>query len=152
MSTQENRFSHRERLGITVSLMLRRRALAGFAVLLMGASFIFSGNASAHNIVLEKAREVARDFARAIRSQSNGNYIHYTTNCVLAYPNHNHIVRCIIGYQNAKDTAKNLYTCKETIEVYLRPHQRDLEDFRERIRHTARNKCGPLQGNVDYAN
>jgi hypothetical protein len=48
--------------------MLRRRMLVGLAALLLGASLVFSGNVSAHNISLERAWEMAREYARAVRS------------------------------------------------------------------------------------
>lgn len=79
--------------------------------------------ASLHNnIDFEKAREVAREYARAIRDQSNGNYLHYSTKCRNAFPDHNHIVKCSVEYQNAKDTAAGVYTCKETIELFMKPN------------------------------
>jgi hypothetical protein len=128
-----------------------RKTLACIAAVLMFASLIFSGSASAHNIDFDKAREVAREFAKAIRAQSKGDYIHYSTNCVSAFPGHNHIVRCLIDYQNAKDTAANVYTCREAIELYMPPHGRgDTHNYTIRIRHTSGNKCGAPQPGVDY--
>lgn len=145
MSRQANNFSRRE--------MLRRRILAGFAAILMGASLVFSGSASAHNIDLAKAREVARDFAMAIRASSDGGYygkyLHYSTNCWRAFPGHNHIVKCTLEYQNAKDTEKGVYTCKESIEVFLQSHKYG-ESYVMQIRHTSMNKCGAVQPDVHY--
>ncbi len=122
--------------------MLRKRVLAGIAVLLMGASLVFSSNVSAHNIDLAKAWELARDYARQVRSESGGKYLHYSTNCVRAYPNHNHIVRCLIEYQNAKDTAAGVYTCRENIEIFLSAHGGNLPDYRISGRHTSNSICG----------
>jgi hypothetical protein len=151
MSPQQNNFPSRARLGMTKSFIMRRILVAGVVALLMGASLIFSGSASAHNIDLAKARETARDFARAIRAQSNGNLIHYSTNCVRAFPGHNHIVRCNIEYQNAKDTEKGVYTCKESVEIFVDSHSRGSgEDYRTFVRHTSRNRCGRSQPGVHY--
>ena len=121
--------------------MLRRRMLTGVALLLMGASLVFPWPTSAHNINLDKAWELARDYARSVRAESNGKYLHYSTNYVKAFRNHNHIVRCVIEYQDAKDTEKDLYTCKEKIEIYMEPHNRG-EDFSLFGRHTSNNHCG----------
>src|SRR4051812_304328 len=99
-----------------------RRVLVLIATLSMGVSFSFTWRTSAHNIDLDKAWELARNYARSVREESNGRYLHYTTNCVKAFPGHNHFVRCVIEYQNAKDTAAGVYTCKETIELYMLPH------------------------------
>lgn len=46
MSTQQNNFPRRERLGMTRGLMLRRKVIAGIAAILMGVSLVFSGSAS----------------------------------------------------------------------------------------------------------
>lgn len=151
MSTPQNNFRPCTSLGLTRGFMLRRRIVVGLVATLMGASLLFSGSASAHNIDLAKARETARDFARAVRAASQGNYLHYSTNCVIAFPGHNHIVRCNIEYQNAKDTAAGVYTCKEAIELYLPPHGRgDTHNYTVGIRHTSGNKCGARQPGVDY--
>lgn len=48
--------------------MFKRRVLAGIAAILMDASLVFSRGASAHNISLERAREMTRDYARTVRS------------------------------------------------------------------------------------
>ena len=124
--------------------MSRRRALAGLAVLVMGASLVFSWNVSAHNIDVKKAREAARDYARQVRDESGGKYIHYSTSCVAAFPNHNHIVRCLIDYQNEQDTQKGVYTCRESIEIKMPPHSRmtGSVDFGLHGFHTSWNMCG----------
>ncbi|PYS70336.1 MAG: hypothetical protein DMF69_13865 [Acidobacteria bacterium] len=128
-----------------------RKTLAGVVVLLIGATLMSSRRAEAHNIDLDKAQEVARDFARAIRKESNGNYLHYSTRCGRAFPGHNHIVKCDIEYQNAKDTKAGVYTCKEAIEVYFSHHGRsDTHNYSYFIRHTSGNKCGSRQPGVDY--
>jgi hypothetical protein len=122
MSTQQHKFTRRTRLGMTSGFMLRRKVLAVIAALLMGASLVFSGSASAHNIDVKKAREVIREYARSVRDQSGGKYIHFSTRCGAMFPNHNHYARCTVEYQNAKDSAAGVYTCKETIEVFMRPN------------------------------
>ena len=147
MSTQENKFGRRERLGMTSGFEMRKRLLAGFAAILMGASFVPTRTVSAHNIDLAKAWELTRDYARAVRKESNGKYKHYATNCVSAFPNHNHVVRCLIEYQSAKDAAANVYTCKETIELNMKAHSQTggREDYGIFARHTSNTACGSRQ-------
>jgi len=129
-----------------------RKTLVGFVVLLIATSLMSSRRAEAHNIDLDKAWEVARDFARAIRKESNGNYLHYSTKCGRAFPGHNHIVKCDIEYQNAKDTKAGVYTCKEAIEVKFAPHgSRNTEYYNYIVFHTSGNKCGSRQPGVVYA-
>ena len=118
-----------------------RRILVGVVVLLIGASLAFPWATSAHNINLDKSWELARDYARSVRAESNGKYLHYSTKCVRAFPNHNHIVRCLIDYQDAKDREKGVYTCREKIEIFMKPHNRG-EDFSLFGRHTSNNHCG----------
>jgi 3'-phosphoadenosine 5'-phosphosulfate (PAPS) 3'-phosphatase len=128
-----------------LNFMLRKSILAGIAAMLMGVSLVFTLSASAHNIDLEKAWEQTRNYARLVRKESGGKYLHYATNCVEAFPNHNHIVRCVITYQNERDTAAGVYTCKETIEVYMASHNRSNnsnEDYTLLARHTSNNSCG----------
>ena len=101
---------------------MKRRSLAIMLVILTGVSVFFTGLTSAHNIDLKKAREVARDYARSVRDESGGKYAHYSTNCVAAFPNHNHIARCEISYTNAEDEKKGVYTCRELIEIKMMAH------------------------------
>jgi hypothetical protein len=149
MSTQQNNSALRAKPGMGLGFLPRRKGLAGIVTLLMGASLVFSGSASAHNIELATAREMARDFARAIRAQSNGKFKHYSTNCVSAFPGHNHIVRCLVEYQSAKDADRGVYTCKESLEVFLHSHKHG-ESYIMKVRHTSGNICGPKQPDVDY--
>ena len=128
-------------LGMTRDFMLRRKVLAGVAVLLMGASLVFSPSASAHNIDVAKARELARNYARQVRDESGGKYLHYSTSCVSNFPNHNHSVNCVIKYQNAKDKAAGVYTCKEKIQFHMGSHSRSNEDYRIFANHIS-NQCG----------
>ena len=145
MIKQANNFSPRQLLGITAGLMLRRRALAGIAVILIGASLIFSGIVSAHNIDLKKARELARDYARKVRDESGGKYVHYSTNCVAAFPNHNHIARCLIEYRNEADTKKGVYTCQELIEINLPPHRDGRMGYDLWANHVSFSQCGNIR-------
>ena len=149
MSKQETDFSRRKMLGQTVCFMLRRSVLAGIiAVLLMGASFIFMRRASAHNIDLAKVKVLARDYARKVREESGGKYIRSTWNCVNAFPKHNHIVRCLIEHQNASDKAAGVYTCKESIEIFMLPHGGSAQEiFALYGRHTSYNQCGRIRLN-----
>ena len=122
--------------------MLRRRVLAGIAALLMGASLIFTSSAFAHNIDLAKAQEIARDYARLVRSESGGKYTHYATDCYNLYQGHNHFVRCQIEYDNeeTKNSTTDTRACRETIDIYLRPHNQG-ETFDYYIRHQG-EACG----------
>ncbi len=152
MSKQENKFSRRQRLGMIMDSMLRKRVLAGVAIILMGSSLIFTLSASAHNIDVAKAREVAREYARQVRDESGGKFTHYSTRCGAIFPDHNHYARCTIEYQNAKDTAAGVYTCKETIEVYMKPNggpgRRGLDIYTLYAKHTS-FRCGNRQLNGD---
>lgn len=122
MSKQDKDYSRHGRLEMRLGIMSRRRALAGLAVLVMGASLVFSWNVSAHNIDLEAARNAARRYARQVRDQSAGKYQHYSTKCENAFPGHNHIVRCQIDYQHDSFTKSTAYTCREFIEIRVPPH------------------------------
>jgi len=128
-----------------------RRVLVLIAALSMGASFIFTWRTSAHNIDLAKAKELVRDYARAVRAESKGmyvddpnGYIHSTWGCVNAFPNHNHIVRCGVQHQIARDKAAGVYTCRETLELYMAPHSGGKYGpiYRIYARHTSGNTCG----------
>jgi hypothetical protein len=114
MNTQDDGYSRRERLG--------RRVLAGIAAILIGASFIFTSSASAHNINLNKAWEMAREYARGVRAESNGKYLHYTTDCWELFEGHNHYVRCGISYNNRVGDRAPTILCRETIDVYHQAH------------------------------
>jgi hypothetical protein len=146
VSKQDNSFSRPEMLGMTAGFRLRKRALAGVAAILMGASLVFSPSTSAHNIDLAKAREMARNYARMVRDQSGGGvygkFVHYSTNCVRAFPGHNHIARCLIEYQNEADTKKGVYTCRELIEIKMPPHNGDQVNYELYGFHASNNQCG----------
>ncbi len=101
---------------------MRRKSLAVIVAIVIGANLVFTWSTSAHNIDLKKARELVRDYARKVRDESGGKYVHYSTNCVAAFPNHNHIARCLVEYRNEADTKKGVYTCQELIEINLPPH------------------------------
>ena len=88
--------------------------------------------AAAHNIDVKKAKEKAQEYARKKVGDPNRNYKHFMTDCLAAFPGHNHYVRCSIFYQDAD--RKQL--CKERIEVYL-PNLTFLMD----IKHTSSNDC-----------
>ena len=134
---------------MTVDLTLRSGILGAIAIVLMSTGLIFGSNTRAHNIDLEKAWEKARDYARAKRSDPGRTYKHYATDCVKAFPGHNHIVRCTIFYQNPKDKERGKWTCSERIEVYHDAHGRTgpggiFERFGSdvmHIRHTSKRQC-----------
>ena len=142
MSTQQNNSPRREKLGVIKGFMLRRKVLAGIAALSMGASLIFTLSASAHNIDVKKAREAAREYAREVRDKSGGKYLHYSTFCYKMFANHNHYARCEIEYQNAKDKAKGVYTCKEIVNFYMRAHGKVGENYTLYGKHSSANACG----------
>jgi len=115
--------------------------------ILMGASLVYTWGTSAHNIDVKKARELVRDYARSVRDESNGKYIHYSTNCVAAFPGHNHIARCLIDYTNEADAKKGVYTCRELIEIKMWPHHQSLEDYHLWATHASNNQCGSRRFN-----
>jgi len=127
---------------------MRSRLLIVIVAIVMVASLVGTWSTSAHNIDLKKAREAARDYARRVRDESGGKYVHYSTNCWRAFPGHNHIVKCEISYQNEQDTAKGVYTCRESIEIKMPPHSRTGSvDFGLHGFHTSWNICGSRQLN-----
>ena len=143
MSKQDNGFSRRQMSELTTGLRLKRSMLFGIAVLVMGASLFFTPSTSAHNIDVEKARELVRDYARRVRDESGGQYIHYSTSCTRSNPGHNHYVGCVVKYQNEADAAKGVYTCKEALVLFMSPHNRDGSyDFEIFMKHESRNYCG----------
>jgi hypothetical protein len=126
---------------------MRRKSLIVVVAILMGTNFVFRWSASAHNIDLKKAREAARDYARMVREQVHGGlqgtFVHFSTSCVSAFPGHNHIVRCLIEFQNAADTKKGVYTCREMIEIKMHPHKGDEVNYDLYLSHASTNTCGP---------
>jgi hypothetical protein len=134
---------------------MRKRSLIAIITILIGASLVFTWSTSAHSIDLKTAREAARNYARGVRDQSGGKYAHYSTNCVRAFPNHNHYVRCIIDYQSASDAEKGVYTCRESVELYLDHHDGGISgvgSWRILGKHTSRNQCGSQRLSVTFMN
>jgi hypothetical protein len=121
-----------------------RRVLPLIATVMMGASLVFTGSTSAHNIDLAKANILARDYGRAVRAESQGRFVRFTWKCVNAFPNHNHYVRCVIQYQNAQDKADGVYTCKESLEFFMLAHSlsKGGPGYGIWARHTSYNTCG----------
>ena len=124
---------------------MRRRSLIVIIAGLSGVCLLFTWAASAHNIDLKKAREVARDYARQVRDESGGKYVHYSTNCVAAFPNHNHIARCLVEYRNEADTKKGVYTCQELIEINLPPHSDGQMGYDLWANHVSFSQCGNIR-------
>ena len=151
MNTPENKLGRRTKLEMTRGFVRSRRVIAGIITVLFCASFVFTSGTSAHNIDVTKARELLRDYARAVRDQSQGKYIHYATKCVAAFPEHNHIARCLVEYQNERDTAAGVYTCKETIEIYFKAHSQTggYPVYGYFARHTSLEPCGTRAFNGD---
>ena len=77
---------------------MRKGLLIVIVAMLVAVNFIFTCSTSAHNVDLRKARELARDYARKVRDESGGKYAHYSTNCVAAFPNHNHITQWLLHF------------------------------------------------------
>ena len=121
---------------------MRRRPLIVIVAMLIGVNFVFTCSTSAHNVDLRKARELARDYARKVRDESGGKYAHYSTNCVAAFPNHNHIARCLVEYRNEADTKKGVYTCQELIEINLPPHDGNQMGYDLWANHVSFSQCG----------
>jgi hypothetical protein len=120
---------------------MRKSPLLIIVAMLIAVNFVFTCSTSAHNIDLKKAREVTRDYARKVRDESGGKYVHYSTNCVAAFPGHNHIARCLIDYTNEADEKKGVYTCQELIEIKMAPHNQGLDYTLWGI-HASSNQCG----------
>ena len=121
---------------------MRRKSLVVLVVFLMATSLVGTRTTSAHNIDLKKAREIVRDYARKVRDESGGKYVHYSTNCVNAFPNHNHIARCLVEFRNAADDEKGVYTCRELIEIKMSPHNNTAMSFNLWAFHASDNQCG----------
>jgi len=124
---------------------MRRKSLAVIVAIVIGANLVFTWSTSAHNIDLKKARELVRDYARKVRDESGGKYVHYSTNCVAAFPNHNHIARCLVEYRNEADTKKGVYTCQELIEINLPPHDGNQMGYDLWATHVSFSQCGNIR-------
>lgn len=100
----------------------RRIAVKTLVIQMLVICMLWAGvpNVDAHNIDVAKAREKAREYARQKVDDPNRAYQHFSTDCVAAFPDHNHYVRCSILYLD--DSRKLL--CKERIEVYLGEHHK----------------------------
>jgi hypothetical protein len=112
----------------------------------LALALVWSGAPSvvAHNIDVVAAREKAREYARQKVADPNRAYEHYTTDCLAAFPRHNHYVRCSIFYQDKN----RVQLCKERIEVYLAAHHNagglDLGEITSPtmfIKHTSAKEC-----------
>ena len=115
-------------------------------VLILALGIFWSGvpRVFAHNIDVAKARDKAREYAKGKVADPNRAYEHFTTDCLAAFPGHNHYVRCSIFYF---DGSRN-QLCKERIEVYLPEHHRakfpDLgmvSNFDYFLKHTSTKEC-----------
>jgi hypothetical protein len=132
--------------GMTTHLHATRAAIRTTTVLALSLFIIASGipSVKAHNIDVVAAREKAREYARQKVADPNRAYEHYSTDCLAAFPGHNHYVRCSIFYQD--ENRRQL--CKERIEVYLAAHHNagglDLgrvTDLRMYVKHTSAKEC-----------
>jgi hypothetical protein len=120
-----------------------KRVLALIATVMMGASLVFPWSASAHDIDVKKATELAKEYARGIIKEGRG-YITFAWRCKKLYPGHNHVVQCTLEYKNAKDKAAGVYTCKEVIELFMLAHSRtsNRPEYRIAGRHISSRPCG----------
>lgn len=119
-----------------------KRVLVLIATVVMVASLVFTLSASAHNIDLPKARELAKEYARSIIKEGRG-YVTYSWRCGKMFPGHNHFVQCEIEYKNAKDKAAGTYTCKEVIQIKFPAHARsNTHTYSYTMLHTSGNTCG----------
>ena len=140
MSKQVIKCPRVQRLGVTVRTLLQRKMPAGIVLVLIGATLVLPWTVSAHNINLDKAQELARNYARKVRTESNGKYTHYSTDCVNLFQGHNHYVRCTIEYDNDDDNDSNSRLCREAVDVFLQPHNRG-ETFNYFMKHYS-GRCG----------
>jgi len=115
-------------------------------ILILALGLFWSGvpRLFAHNIDVAKARDKAREYAKQKVADPNRAYEHFTTDCLAAFPGHNHYVRCSIFYFD--ESRKQL--CKERIEVYLPEHHMakfpDLGTVQEltyNLKHTSTKEC-----------
>jgi hypothetical protein len=118
--------------------------LALFAAIVFGVSIGYTTTTSAHNIDLATAWEKARNYARQVRRDSDGKYTHYSTDCreLFAGGRHNHYVRCLVEYDD-DETIKfpnGSRVCRETIDIYLFPHNRGISNFMNLIHHSGNCK------------
>jgi hypothetical protein len=121
---------------------MRKSLLIVIVAMLIATNLVFTSSTSAHNVDLKKAREIVRDYARKVRDESGGKYVHYSTNCVAAFQNHNHIARCLVEYRNEADTKKGVYTCQELIEISLPPHKDGRMGYDLWANHVSFSECG----------
>jgi hypothetical protein len=144
MRKHKNSFSRRRMLGMTAGSVLRRRLLAGIAVVLMGASLVFSGSTSAHDIDVKQARQKAEAYAQSVVKEGNRGYVSYTIiKCSALHRGHNHQVSCYIGYQNDRDSTDREWTCREFITIYMQAHRGDRRNWEYYMTHPEPEfKCG----------
>ena len=125
--------------------MFYRHAVVFTLVLGLSCIGVPTINACAtHNIDVKKAKEKAQEYARQKIADPNRNCKHFATDCLAAFPGHNHYVRCSIFYQDAD----RKQMCKERIEVYLEAHRKGidnpilgLESWTMYIKHTSAKDC-----------
>jgi len=98
----------------------------------------------AHTIDVAMARDKAREYARQKVADPNRAYEHFSTDCLAAFPGHNHYVRCSIFYLDAN----RVQLCKERIEVFLAAHSHakwpdlgEVTSFTLYIKHTSAKDC-----------
>jgi hypothetical protein len=128
---------------ITKNRQPRPLATRTTIVLVLSLCVIVGGisRVNAHNIDVVKARDKAREYAKKKVDDPNRAYQHFSTDCLAAFPGHNHIVRCSIFYF---DDSRN-QLCKERIEAFVAPHEKTLTtntfSYEIFIRHTSTKEC-----------
>ena len=126
-------------LGMRLGFMLSGRVLAGIAVLLMCASFIFALTVSAHDMDTVQARTKVREYAREVLNDGSG-YNYSETKCTKQFP---HRVNCRVYYQNQADRANSEWTCREDITVYFQAHRGNGRNWEYYMTHVSpQAKCG----------
>lgn len=126
--------------------MQGRRLLAKVALVLMGASLIFSPSAFAHNINLVTAKAKVSRYAQRVVNARTNRYILVTTDCDKAFNGHNHYARCTVKYKDKETKDRDgEYACAENTEVFFQSHNLLRgENNTYYMRHTSR-ECGDMR-------
>ncbi len=119
---------------------MRKRVLAGLAILFISSSLTITLGVSAHDIDNEQARQSLEGYVKRVIYERRY-HINAVENisCRKRYP---HQVECTVSYQNAADWMANKTTCSERITVYFRSHGASLRDWNYYSTHQGAHKCG----------
>lgn len=114
-----------------IVFMLRKSVYVGIAALFMGASLVFTFDASAHDIDAEQARQKLKGYAQTVDKDGNPDI-----RCDKIYP---HQVICEIRYFNPVSLK---ISCEESITVYFKSHSGSKRDWTYYTSHRGPKKCG----------